>query len=125
MPCIKSLIADYKAAGGVCAGSDNWGEYPESDIPCDESGVPGDALCSAATESLLLEEDCRDYVFNNKEEVYQTIRWVLIYNMCTRDTFRAFVPSSGDKRKSVQYYGSVQGGHYSAFRAFWGPRRAV
>ena len=71
MPCINSLIADYKTAGGFCSGSD---------IPCDQSGAPGDALCSNATESLLLKKDCRDYIFNNKFEVYLTIDQ-LIYSM--------------------------------------------
>ena len=37
MPCIQSLIADYKTAGGVCSGSDDGG-YPVSDIPCVVTG---------------------------------------------------------------------------------------
>ena len=59
-------------------------------------------LCSDATESLLREEDCRDYVWNNKEEVWQTIVYGLMANMCTRDTIFAFLPTS-DKRRSVQH----------------------
>ena len=83
MPCIQSLLEDYKRAGGVCSGSSNSGGYPESATPCDREGAPGDALCSAATESLLLEEDCINYVWNNKEEVQLTIWLGLIQSMCT------------------------------------------
>ena len=54
MPCIKSLIADYKEAAGVCPGSVNDGGYPVSDTSC--VGAPyfiQQGLCSEATESLL------------------------------------------------------------------------
>ena len=81
--CIQSLIADYKLARGVCPGSGNFGEYPESVTTCDRNGAPGKALCSEATESLLLEKECKDYVWNTKQEVWQTIRWGLIDSMCT------------------------------------------
>ena len=103
MPCIQSLISDYKIAGGVCPGSSNEGGYPESETPCVGGTNIQQGLCSAATESLLLEEDCRNYVWNNKEEVWRTIRLGLIGSMCTRDTFNAFEPSSGDNRRSLQH----------------------
>ena len=107
MPCIKSLLADYKAAGGVCAGSQNYGEYPVSDIPCIAGGgfiLQG--LCSAATESLLLERDCRTYVWNNKEEVFWTMYQGLVRSMCTTLTWYAFVPWEvslfGDEMRSLE-----------------------
>ena len=98
--CIKSLIEDYKTAGGVCSGTSNYGGYPVSDIPCVVSyGSITQGLCSSATVELLMEEDCRNYIFNNKQEVYYTIDGGLIYSMCTIDTWVAFLPSSGDNKK--------------------------
>ena len=72
-PCIKSLINDYKTAGGVCAGSYNFGGDPISPIPC--VGSYSDitqGLCSEETERLLLEEECREYVWFNNEKFYGT-----------------------------------------------------
>ena len=96
MPCIKSLIADYKRAGGVCAGSWNEGGYPESATPCDVQG-----LCSPETESMLLEEECRDYVWNSKDEVLRTISSGLINTMCNSNIYNAFAPLSVNNNISL------------------------
>ena len=100
--CIQSLLADYKRAGGVCPGSTNQGGYPVSDTPCDSDGDPDDALCSAETERLLVEEDCIRYIWNNKEEVWRTIWFGLIDSMCTRATWLAFRPIFDDESRSAQ-----------------------
>ena len=102
--CIQSLIADYKLARGVCPGSGNFGEYPESVTTCDRNGAPGKALCSEATESLLLEKECKDYVWNTKQEVWQTIRWGLIDSMCTSSTYNLFYPNFFDKKRSLHQH---------------------
>ena len=57
-------------------------------------------LCSAATEELLLKEECISYVFNTKEELTMTI-WDLVWSMCTYDTFDAFDFGSR-RRRSAQ-----------------------
>ena len=104
IPCIQSLIEDYKKAGGVCPGSSYY-EYPDSDTQtCVFDGVDAvstiiqQGLCSEATESLLREEECITYVFNNKLEVWRTID-NLVLSMCSRDTWDAFAPSSINKRR--------------------------
>ena len=105
MPCIQSLIADYKTAGGVCAGSINPGGYPESATPCVGGTSIQKGLCSTATEELLLKEECKNYVQNNRREVWRTIGWALILNMCTRETFNGFYAfrSEGSiNRSSIQ-----------------------
>ena len=58
-----------------------------SDTPCALSGTTPDGpiiqqgLCSTATESLLLEEDCINYVWNNQWGVWETIFLRLMKNM--------------------------------------------
>ena len=109
MPCIISLIADYKNASGVCSDSiNNRGGYPVSDTPCEYNGIDvygnpfiTKGLCSNATESLLLEEDCKDYVSNNKREILTTLWWGLISSMCTKDTWDAFISSSDDNGRLI------------------------
>ena len=99
MPCIKSLIADYKKAGGVCSGSNNYAGYPVAETPsCVGGSVIQQGLCSEDTESLLLDKGCINYVWNNKQQVQETIHFGLIHSMCSRATFDAFRPASDDRK---------------------------
>ena len=85
MPCIKSLIADYKKAGGVCSGSNNYAGYPVAETPsCVGGSVIQQGLCSEDTESLLLDKGCINYVWNNKKQVQETIHFGLIHSMSSR-----------------------------------------
>ena len=97
MPCIKSLIADYKSAGGVCPSNGYLQcEYSITDTQtCDVFGYDqwGSAIiqrgvCSEETERLLLEEECFNYLKNNKYQVWLTIQR-LVETMCTYDTWLA------------------------------------
>ena len=91
------------SANGVCPGSRNQAEYPESDTQCNQDGAPGAALCSEETETLLLKDECKDYVWNSKKEFYYTIRWGLVDSMCTSATISAFHPSFVDKKRSLEH----------------------
>ena len=87
----------------MCPGSKNYAFYPESEsLKCVFDGsLIQEGLCSAATESLLLEEECINYVWNNKEDVFYTIRWGLILSMCRSDVYETFVPRLGDSRREI------------------------
>ena len=100
-PCIKSLINDYKTAGGVCAGSYNFGGDPISPIPC--VGSYSDitqGLCSEETERLLLEEECRKYVWFNNEKFYGIV-YSLVRDMCTNETWYSFVPGERAETQEI------------------------
>ena len=81
-------------------------EYPESENQtcvfdgADFYGNPviQQGVCSPATESLLREEECINYVWNNKLEVIFTIKYELVFNMCSYETYLAFRPSSINKK---------------------------
>ena len=102
--CLSSLLADYKAAGGVCQGSfldvTFPGLYPVSDKPCElheDDGYYYDyevrtGLCSQQTEELLLDqENCIHPLVSQTFDIWQTTD-DLIYSLCSADIYNDFVP---------------------------------
>ena len=55
-------------------------------------------MCSTSTESLLREEGCITYIWNSKDEVWRTINYELVFNMCSLDTWNVFFPAAINKR---------------------------
>ena len=91
MPCIKSLIADYKISGGICPSGSNPAGWPESYTECQLSDYiqQGQGLCSAETEVLLIEEECKNYIVHNREDFQNTI-FTLMKTMCTDSTYSSY-----------------------------------
>ena len=102
--CLSSLLADYKAAGGVCKGSfleiKFPGLYPVSDKPCElyqDDDFYYDyevqtGLCSQQTEELLLNQENCIYPLNSQTfDIWQTTDF-LIYSLCTADTYINWEP---------------------------------
>ena len=111
IPCIQSLLADYKTAGGICDGS--WqsvfrpGELPISANECGMGGVDQNGHrypiyqgpCSSDTESKLQTQECINAVFSIKAGVFLTIRR-LVRSICKTSVWRSFKPGRRINRVS-------------------------
>ena len=102
--CLSSLLADYEAAGGVCAGFfgllDFPGVYQESELQCefDNYGYPVRGLCSERTLELLRDqENCVIPIYSAKYSIWFTIR-IMILSMCDYQAYFDFVPAPLDRR---------------------------
>ena len=115
--CLSLLLADYKAAGGICRGSlldvNYPGLFPVSNQACEvyeeSSGMwkVRSGLCSERTQELLSsdQQNCIQPLFSQKNSVLRTAGW-LVQSLCDDQTFNSFSPR--DVEGNTEYTGYTE-----------------